>query len=53
MGKIQAFMAEAMQPGVLDKQEKERLAPGMALTRQCRYRIALRIRACKQVGVSL
>ncbi|PIU16772.1 MAG: hypothetical protein COT19_04345, partial [Gallionellales bacterium CG08_land_8_20_14_0_20_59_87] len=35
MGKVQAFMAEAfmaeaMQPGVLNKQEKERIALGMA-----------------------
>jgi AhpD family alkylhydroperoxidase len=53
MGKIQAFMAEAMQPGVLDKKEKERIAFGMALTQQCHYCIALHIRACKQANVTL
>jgi len=53
MGKIQAFMAEAMQPGVLGKKEKERIALGMALTQQCHYCIALHIRACKQAGVTL
>jgi len=53
MGKIQAFMAEAMQPSVLDKKEKERIAFGMALTQQCHYCIALHIRACKQANVTL
>jgi len=53
MGKIQAFMAEAMQPGVLGKQEKERIALGMALTQQCHYCIALHIRACKHAGVTV
>ena len=53
MGKVQAFMAEAMQPGVLSKQEKERLALGMALTQQCHYCIALHIRACKAAGITL
>lgn len=53
MGKIQAFMAEAMQPGVLDKKEKERIALGMALTQQCHYCIALHVRACKHAGVTL
>jgi AhpD family alkylhydroperoxidase len=53
MGKIQAFMAEAMQPGVLDKKEKERIALGMALTQQCHYCIGLHIRACKHAGVTL
>ena len=53
MGKIQAFMAEAMQPGVLDKKEKERIALGMALSQQCHYCIALHIRACKHAGVTL
>ncbi len=53
MGKAQAFMAEAMQPGVLDRKEKERMALGMAMTQQCHYCIALHIRACKQVGVTL
>jgi len=53
MGKVQAFMAEAMQPGVLDKKEKERIALGMALTQQCHYCIALHVRACKLAGVSL
>lgn len=53
MGKIQAFMAEAMQPGVLDKKEKERIALGMALTQQCHYCIALHVRACKSAGVTL
>lgn len=53
MGKVNAFMAEAMQPGVLDKREKERIAFGMALTQQCHYCIALHIRACKNAGVTL
>ena len=53
MGKIQAFMAEAMQPGALDRKEKERIALGMALTQQCHYCIALHVRACKQAGVTL
>ena len=53
MGKIQSFMAEAMQPGVLSKKEKERIALGMALTQQCHYCIALHIRACKHAGVTL
>lgn len=53
MGKVQAFMAEAMQPGILDKKEKERIALGMALTQQCHYCIGLHVRACKHAGVSL
>jgi len=53
MGKVQAFMAEAMQPDVLGKKEKERIALGMALTQQCHYCIALHIRACKLAGVTL
>ena len=53
MGKVQGFMAEAMQPGVLDKKEKERIALGMSLTQQCHYCIALHIRACKHAGVTL
>ncbi len=53
MGKIQAFMGEAMQPGVLSKKEKERIALGMALTQQCHYCIGLHIRACKKAGVTL
>ncbi|MDD5403042.1 MAG: carboxymuconolactone decarboxylase family protein [Sulfuricella sp.] len=53
MGKIQAFMAEAMAPGVLSKQEKERMALGMALTQQCHYCIALHVRACKLAGVTV
>jgi AhpD family alkylhydroperoxidase len=53
MGKVQAFVAEAMQPGVLGKKEKERIALGMALTQQCHYCIALHIRACKRAGVTL
>lgn len=53
MGKVQAFMAEAMQPGVLDKKQKELIALGMALTQQCHYCIALHIRACKHANVSL
>lgn len=53
MGKVQAFMAEAMQPGVLGKKEKERIALGMALTQQCHYCIALHVRACKQAEVTL
>jgi len=53
MGKVNAFMSEAMQPGVLSKKEKERIALGMALTQQCHYCIALHIRACKNAGVTL
>ena len=53
MGKIQAFMSEAMEPGILDKKEKERLALGMSLTQQCHYCIALHIRACKKAGVTV
>jgi AhpD family alkylhydroperoxidase len=53
MGKVQAFMAEAMQPGILDKKQKELVAFGMALTQQCHYCIALHVRACKHAGVSL
>jgi AhpD family alkylhydroperoxidase len=53
MGKIQAFMSEAMRPGVLDRKEKERLALGMALTQQCHYCIGMHIRACKAAGVSV
>ena len=53
MGKVQAFMAEAMQPGVLGRKEKERIAFGMSLTQQCHYCIALHIRACKHAGVTL
>lgn len=53
MGKVNAFMSEAMQPGVLNKKEKERIALGMALTQQCHYCIALHIRACKNAGVTL
>jgi AhpD family alkylhydroperoxidase len=53
MGKVQAFMAETMQPGVLGKKEKERIALGMALTQQCHYCIALHVRACKQASVTL
>ena len=53
MGKVNAFMAEAMQAGVLEKKEKERIAFGMALTQQCHYCIALHIRACKNAGVTL
>jgi AhpD family alkylhydroperoxidase len=52
MGKVQAFMAEAMQPGILGKKEKERIAFGMALTQQCHYCIALHVRACKHAGVT-
>jgi AhpD family alkylhydroperoxidase len=53
MGKVQAFMAEAMQPGVLSKKEKERIALGMALTQQCHYCIALHVRACKHAGITI
>jgi len=53
MGKVNAFMTEAMKSGVLDKKEKERIALGMALTQQCHYCIALHIRACKNAGVTL
>ncbi|MDO8351547.1 MAG: carboxymuconolactone decarboxylase family protein [Gallionella sp.] len=53
MGKVQAFMAEAMQPGILDKKQKELIALGMALTQQCHYCIALHVRACKHAGVTI
>ncbi|HYP69117.1 MAG TPA: carboxymuconolactone decarboxylase family protein [Thiobacillaceae bacterium] len=53
MGKIQAFMTEAMTPGALTRREKELLSLGMAMTQQCHYCIALHIRACKQVGITL
>ena len=53
MGKIQAFMNEAMKDGVLDKKEKERLALGMALTQQCHYCIGLHVRNCKLAGVTV
>lgn len=53
MGTVQAFMAEAMHPGALDRQEKERIALGMALTQQCHYCIGLHVRACKRAGVTL
>jgi len=53
MAKVQAFMSEAMQPGLLDKKEKERIALGMALTQQCEYCIALHVRACKMAGVTV
>jgi AhpD family alkylhydroperoxidase len=53
MGKVHAFMAEAMQPSALGKTEKERIAFGMALTQQCHYCIALHVRACKNAGVTL
>lgn len=53
MGKIQAFMAEAMAPGALGKKEKERIALGMSLTQQCHYCIALHVRACKKAGVTI
>lgn len=53
MGKIQAFMTEAMKPGVLSKKEKERIAFGMALTQQCHYCIALHVRNCKHAGVTV
>jgi AhpD family alkylhydroperoxidase len=51
MGKVQAFMGETMQPGILDKKEKERIALGTEITQQCHYYIALHIRACKLAGV--
>ena len=53
MGKVQAFMGEAMQPDILDRKEKERLALGMAMTQQCHYCIALHVRACKLAGVTV
>jgi AhpD family alkylhydroperoxidase len=53
MGRIQAFMSEAMHPGALGRREKERIALGMALTQQCHYCIALHIRACKASGVTI
>lgn len=53
MGKLQAFMAETMKEGILDRKEKERIALGMALTQQCHYCIGLHIRACKAAGVTV
>jgi len=53
MGKVQAFMNEAMKPSLLDRKEKERIALGMALTQQCEYCIALHVRACKMAGVTM
>ena len=53
MGKVNAFMAEAMHPGALDKKEKERIAFGMAMTQQCHYCIGMHIRACKHAGVTV
>jgi AhpD family alkylhydroperoxidase len=53
MSKIPGFMTEAMKPGVLSRREMELLSLGMALTQQCHYCIALHIRACKQVGITL
>lgn len=53
MGKISAFMGEAMHSGVLCRKEKERLALGMALISQCHYCIGLHIRACKAAGVTV
>lgn len=52
MGKINAFMSEAMHGDVLCRKEKERLALGMALIAQCQYCIGLHIRACKAAGVT-
>jgi AhpD family alkylhydroperoxidase len=53
MGKVQAFMAEAMLPGALNKKDKELIALGMAMTQQCHYCIALHVRSCKHAGVTL
>lgn len=53
MGKVHAFMSEAMHPGALSRKEKERLALGMALTQQCHYCIGLHVRACQMAGVTL
>jgi AhpD family alkylhydroperoxidase len=53
MGKVQAFMTEAMRPGALDKKTKEMLTLGMALVQQCPYCIGMHIRNCKNVGVTL
>lgn len=53
MGKVNAFMAEAMHPGALEKKEKERIAFGMAMTQQCHYCIGMHIRACKHAGVTV
>jgi AhpD family alkylhydroperoxidase len=53
MGKIQAFMSEAMKPTVLKRREMELISLGMALTQQCHYCIALHIRACKAADISL
>ena len=53
MGKVQAFMTEAMRPGALDKKTKEMITLGMALVQQCPYCIGMHIRSCKNVGVTL
>ena len=53
MGKIQAYMAEAMQPGTLDKKTKELMTLGMALVQHCPYCIGLHIGSCKAAGVTL
>ena len=53
MGKVQAFMAEAMRPGALDKKTKEMMTLGMALVQQCPYCIGMHVRSCKNAGVTL
>jgi AhpD family alkylhydroperoxidase len=53
MGKVHAFMAEAMAPGVLTRKQKELMAFGMSLTQQCHYCIGLHIRACKNAGITV
>jgi|GEM_PF-388938 len=53
MGKVQAFMAETMKPGALDRRAKEQLALGMAIVQQCPYCISMHVRSCKASGVTL
>jgi AhpD family alkylhydroperoxidase len=53
MGKIQAYMAQAMAPGVLDRRMKELIAFGMSLTQQCHYCIGMHVRACRNAGVTV
>lgn len=53
MGKIGAFMAEAMRPKQIDRRHKELITLGMAITQQCHYCIAMHVRSCKAAGVTV
>jgi AhpD family alkylhydroperoxidase len=53
MGKIQAYTAQAMAPGLLSRKMKELVAFGMSLTQQCHYCIGMHVRACKNAGVTV